>query len=405
MSTNNIQNANHSFPIASVAQTNKVLTPVHHSNILERVGHIVASVEQKRDEWGKYSLRFFDRVNLKLDRLPNFRIQDEIDDLGCHIESMFAPLGKFNEWLNQNGFGTWYRQLAIFLVKLPLRAARNILQMLYRIVRGCLYSTVHPLKSLVHLAKLIDLLLIELTKPETWSKIGGGGLGASFGQSLVTGNPLSVVGIGIGAACLLGGLSISALRAALLAQTEKGGRAWGNFTHQLKQLPETALTGFFMGVMIGAVQNAVRHRSAASHDKIKGLKVTTYEEAKRYVDEFLKEHNLPTYSSIQLKNGEIIITWTKDALQQLQQSLPYFSRYPLIGYYKSFSIDLNLSNVYCTFDARVWMWDAFEDLTWTESCEQVGITGLMYPLPQAVSFLPHANSGAVAVAAIAQEKL
>jgi hypothetical protein len=399
MNLNNALNATSSLLSNSLVQGNKIVTSILQSNILERISHIVRSVEQKRDAWSEHALSFFDQVSLKLDALPNLTIQNKFDGLVRHIENTFVPLGKFNEWLNSNGFGAWYRQLAIFLVKLPLRAARNILQMLYQIVKGCFYFAVHPLKSLVQLAKLMVRLLTELTKPETWSKIGGGCLGSSFGQSLVTGNPLSLVGIGIGAACLLGGLSIGALRAALLAQAgNRAQGAWTNFTDQLKQLPETALTGFLMGVMIGAVQNAV------CRNRMNSWKITNYEEAKQYIDEFIKEQNLPAYSSIHLENGKIVITWADEALQKLEQSFPdFFSKYhstSFPGHLESFSIEVSRANSHGIVNVRVWQWDGFEDASFDVPCEHVGITGPSYPLPPNNIILPNAGSEATIAGAI-----
>jgi hypothetical protein len=443
MYTNNVLSTSLPLPAAPSAQSDRNVKSTSQSTILERIGHVVRTVEQKRDGWSGHAISFFDQVNLKLNAFPHLSvaqkpvgllklndvpqlfvlmhhsIQNKLDDLGRHIERMFAPLKKFNEWLNSNGLGSWYRQLATFLVKLPLRAVRNILQMLYQIVRGCCYFAVHPLKSIVQLAQLMVRLLAELTKPETWSKIAGGCLGASFGQALITGSPLSLVGIGIGAACLLGGLSIGALRAALLAQA--GNRlqaAWTNFATQLKQLPEKVLTGFLMGIMIGAVQNAVR--KAAYRRTMKDWKVTSYEEAKRFVDEFIKAHNLPWYSSISLKNGTIIIKWEGAALQKFEQAFPeFFKRHlnqpPWSERFQdqSFTVELSRSHApHCIFKYKEYAnpeeeWDPeWYNRAETVPCEKVGIEGTeaAYPSPPP---LPHVSSKAAIAGdiAIAQQQL
>ena len=162
-------------------------------------------------------------------------------------------------------------------------------------MKGCCRFAVHPLGSVSQLARLVVRLLVALTQPETWSKIGAGCLGASFGQTLVTGNPLSLLGIGIGTACLLGGVSIGALRAALLA--DEGNRApaaWENCKEQLTELPETALTGFFTGMLIGNVQAAIQHRRIGElQHEMKGWILDPYKNIKHHPDEFIRPPIFP----------------------------------------------------------------------------------------------------------------
>lgn len=67
-------------------------------------------------------------------KIPSLYIQNRIDALGRAIEARFAPLVKFNLWLDSNGQGDWYQQLAIFLVKLPQRSVRNVISLLYKMV-------------------------------------------------------------------------------------------------------------------------------------------------------------------------------------------------------------------------------------------------------------------------------
>src|SRR5262249_25257758 len=147
------------------------------------------------------TIHYLDQLDAKLDKKwPNLTIQNKFDHIYNYLQTKFAPLKEFNEWLDSNGHGKWYAQLSTFLAKLPLRAVRNIVRLLYAIIKGAAYSVVHPLKASIHVARLILLLLDELTKPETWSKMSVGILGASVGQTLITGNPLSLIGIGIGGA-------------------------------------------------------------------------------------------------------------------------------------------------------------------------------------------------------------
>jgi hypothetical protein len=121
-------------------------------NILER---IVRTAEEKRVDWTTKAVRSLTKAELKLDKhFPGLPLQQKIDDLGLRLEKLFAPLRNANAWLDSNGEGKWYRQLAVFLAKLPLRVARNVLHLLYEIVKGAVFFAVHPVKSVLRLAKL-----------------------------------------------------------------------------------------------------------------------------------------------------------------------------------------------------------------------------------------------------------
>ena len=114
------------------------------------------------------------------------------------------------------------------------------------------------MKAVLKLAKFLVLLASELTKPETWSKMGAGMAGAGLGQMLVTGNVLSLIGVVIGTAMTIGGITVSSLKAALKA--ENGTRAHAVKEHLLataQELPEAFCTGLCMGLIVGAIQRAV----------------------------------------------------------------------------------------------------------------------------------------------------
>ena len=145
----------------------------------------------------------------------------------------------------------------LFLVKLPLRAARNILALLVDIVKAAVYTVAHPVKATLKLAKMILNLLKALTKPETWSEMGAGMIGVSLGQ-LALGNPLVPIGFIIGAAMLFAGLSAGALVAAIehYGEDECLGEVGKQIFEQLRKLPEAMLTGFLFGLMFGAIQKA-----------------------------------------------------------------------------------------------------------------------------------------------------
>lgn len=210
--------------------------------------------------WHERAISRLDDFERRLDeKIPNSLIQTKIDKLGRAVEKKFAPLSRFNDWLNRHEMGSWYRQLATFLVKLPIQAVRNIVQLLYSIIKGAFYTVVHPMKTFVQLAKLLVRLVHELTKPETWSKIGASVMGASAGNALVTANPFALIGVGVGAAIVAGGISWGMLKAYLAVDSQQSGRsaALEALLYQTKQLPEAALTGFCMGLLFGGIQKPI----------------------------------------------------------------------------------------------------------------------------------------------------
>ena len=260
--------------------------------------------------------------------LPNVVLQDNIDALGCYIEEQFAPLQEFNVWLNSNGQGTWYLQLATCLAKLPVRAARNIVQLMYNVIQGILYTAVHPCKALNHLAQQIVSLAHALTQPETWSKIGAGAMGTACGQALITGLPLSVIGMGIGGAMTIAALSMGALKAALYADNHsKLDAAAENFSTQIKQLPESLLTGLFLRVLIGGIQRSLqksREPSLDNSDREASFHRSSREELINNIpkaEQFIQEHNLPTCSSITSDGtGKVMMRWEGEQLAAFKKS-------------------------------------------------------------------------------------
>ncbi len=252
-------------PIAEQAHSGALPEKVNFSNHVEAAQPIVIK------GWHERTILKLNEVDRKLDELiPNFSIQNRIDALGEAIEKKFAPLVTFNKWLNSTGQGSWYRKLAIHLAKLPALAARNIIQQLYTIIRGIVYGAVHPLKATNNLLKMLVTLAHELTKPETWAKIGATTIGTSMGQAAIGGNLLSLIGLGIGGALVVGGVSLGAVKSALYAEKDK--RMDAVKQHLLKQaqdLSETVVTGFAMGLIIGGIKRAYRERLAKAVEQKK----------------------------------------------------------------------------------------------------------------------------------------
>lgn len=245
---------------------------------IEAVQKLGANTQQaapKAKAWHERAIAKIDEwegvIDQKIPHITHFlpqHVNYKIDQIGDKIEKTFAKLDKFNAWIDSNGNekNNWFEKLAIFLCKLPMRIARNILVLLYQVVKAAVYVACHPVKSLTQLAKLLVKLANELTKPETWTKIGLGIFGASVGQALAMGNPIAPISAIIGLAMIFCGVSIGAIKAAV--QAEKGKKldaALENLKQQGLQMPETFATSFVMGLIFGAIQKASYDAKAAAH--------------------------------------------------------------------------------------------------------------------------------------------
>lgn len=165
-------------------------------------------------------------------------------------------------------------KLAAFFARLPFKIARNMLRCLKTIILGIGYTAVHPVKAVMKLTKLIIILLNEMSKPETWSKMGAGMIGSSLGQAAI-GSPLSIIMAIIGASAVAAGLSLGALKASIeafmvhkdqgtkVALAEARKAVVENLKKQVEMMPEAFCTGFLMGLMVGGVQKAIRDREVA----------------------------------------------------------------------------------------------------------------------------------------------
>jgi hypothetical protein len=324
--------------------------------------------------WEKRAVSQLNEWDTALDGwMPNWVLQDKIDQLGTHIEDMFSSLPTFNSWLRNNGDGAWYIQLATYLVKLPLKAAHNIVNLLYNTIKGILYGATHPLKGLNAVAKQMVLLAHALTQPETWSKIGAGVIGAGLGQALIFGNPVSVIAMGLGAACAIAGVSFGALKAAIEAEEGKKFDAIvENVGGQFKQIPESLLTGFFMGLLIGGIKkmltkpeptDSVMNTSKTSAKKVQsssGKQSLSLEGARAQAVEFTQQHNLPPPGHVSVLStgtefgppGTIVVDYTQNTDFFMKS---YFENFP-----KS-SVNLEDFKMYLPPDgngslvARYWM--------------------------------------------------
>ena len=259
------------------------------------------------------------RAQTELDRLmPNFWIQGCADQCLRMIEQAFnCPcLQPFNEWINSSGNGEWYQQLAIFLAKLPLKAARNILHTITSLIKGTLqaviYTVAHPLKAPLELAKWIVTLANELSKPEVWTKIGISMMGSNIGYALATGNPISTLLLAIGGSMALAGISMGALKAVIYAEQGHKLQAVGtNVITQMKNIAEEMATGLCLGLLIGGVQQAVRAIQQTgrniSHSMDTAASKTNHGTAQ--ARDFINEHHMPQYDRITINNNSIKMLW------------------------------------------------------------------------------------------------
>ena len=295
-------------PISSIEGHNPVCCDTQSSvngpknsrqqSLFERV---VRAAEEGRRSIKDRAFRLIDRADVYLEKkMPTLPYQKAIDLLASSIQQRFAFLSAFNAWACSDGRGTWYEKLAICLYKLPHRAALNIVRLIYSIINEALYFSVHPTKSILRLARLCIRLLDLLTTPETWALLGAGMVGSSFGYSLVTATPLPLIGTAVGAALCIGGISLGALKQALLAENNQRWHQVGEFfSLQVRKIPEAILTGFLMGIIAGTIQQAV---SKPLHRTQK----FSSDSAKELIDKFLKDNNLPPPSHITFDPGNTI---------------------------------------------------------------------------------------------------
>jgi hypothetical protein len=143
-------------------------------------------------------------------------------------------------------------------------------------------------------------------------------IGAGLGQAAAMNMPVSIMGMVIGSALTTAGLSFSALKAAIHAETgKKATAATESLKTQMTQLPETALTGFGTGLITGAIRNAkTQHKTEETRIKLRTASHTagTLEESRKIAEEFIKKNNLPSaYRLILDRSGNIEIQFDVDA--------------------------------------------------------------------------------------------
>lgn len=254
----------------------------------------------------------FDELNATLDgKINNFYVQEKLDEFGRSIEDSFEGLRtKCRNWIEGDKDAAWYKALAGFLIKLPLRVVGNVLGLLFDILKTVLYFGVHPIKGIGNTFKILSIIIIEICTPENWAKIGTGMIGASFGHALVAGNPFTIVGWGIGATLAVAGVTISMFRAAYYAPTGQLGDSLRDaLILQLKMTSESALLGFGLGCAVAGIEYALSEAQTAPAS-VYDLSPPVAGDEVISSEGFVSRYNLPKYSSTAVVDGGgVVMKW------------------------------------------------------------------------------------------------
>lgn len=262
-------------------------------------------------------------INTKLPQ-PILNLQGNCDAKGREIASLIIePLNQWDErWLQRSVEGSLPIKVIVTLFRAPICAVRNVLVLFYSIIKTVLYACVHPVDAFFNFSLFLIDFVHALLQPENLSKMGAGMIGASLGQAIVTGNPVSVIGASLGATFVILGLCLGPLKAALMV--EEGQRkeaARKNFLQQVEKLPEMFLTGFLIGLFLGGIQRAVQKPSTLSFPK-----EINAQNAQHYVEQFAQNNHLPSPSNISFTNYRIVACWSSpEALSQWAAQYPQFS--------------------------------------------------------------------------------
>lgn len=229
--------------------------------------------------WTSKAIQVLQENNKALDHaLPNNKIQEIIDRF---YENKLQPLLQnkkaqaFNTWLDQHGQGNWFKQLTLALVKLPIRSVRDVLSMVYNVIKAIVYGLVHPLKALNKGIEFFLRLVEALKQPETYTMLGAGVIGAALGQG---GAP---IGLAVGGLFIAAGLTYEMVRAAVNAprgEKLKSINAELLWKH-LQLIPQPLTTGLLTGLATRAIRRVATPTEAHAHFKelLKGHRVSEWQ--------------------------------------------------------------------------------------------------------------------------------
>ena len=143
--------------------------------------------------------------------------------------------------------------------------------------------------------------------------------GSYLGHVAIAGTPLSTIGVGVGAAMTVAGLSFGALRASI--QADAGGKLTAikqNLSLQAERLPESFLTGFLTGLLVGGVRKAIRGKQTQIHEKQAQMHVkqaqihakTNMQKAEEYARDVMSEfYDEESITDVKIDaSGKVIVT-------------------------------------------------------------------------------------------------
>ncbi len=330
-----------------------------------------AGASSQTAPWNERLITMLTHWEKDLDReIPNNAVQKRLDQVGRSLQGTCSFLHGVNKWIDSNGeIACW--QIPVFILKLPLRATRNIVQLVYTIASTILYAAVHPLKALLLIAQMVVNTLYALTQPLTWTKIGAGMIGGSLAHTLLTMNLTALIGAGIGGVLMLGGITVGTLQAAIDAKKGTKLQAAGSaLGAHLIAIPEALLTGLLMGLLVGGIHKALSYRGPVANAK-----------------EFIKENNLPKPSAIHPDcDGGVTIYWEYDQFDKLAQQFPILGTisdpiHHLYRYHVDFAIIIDrFGRAYGSSAVLNWEPDSFGDSYWDWTTKNIPLPSMRLPL-------------------------
>lgn len=176
---------------------------------------------------------------------------------GLTYDSVLQKTEEFRSWVNEREGTQLKDHLEVFLVKIPLKSALNLLDMMKAVVLMAGEIASDPAKGSEKLFNLLQEFLMELITPETWPSLSMGLIGAHFAEVAILGAPLSIYALIVVAAIGIAGIGLDLLITDFEAKTESLAQV---ISEKLKgyayRLPEAFFTGFFFSSLFGAFRRA-----------------------------------------------------------------------------------------------------------------------------------------------------
>lgn len=378
---------------ATTIQPNRVLSQTQPTNIELPSSQVPLPNPISHTSKATHSIGLKDRLIAKLDDcesrlikfMPNNKCQENFDKVWEKIqaEKEDSCLNRFNQWLADNGHGQWYKQVATYLAKLPLRAAYNVLSLLFNLIKTALsippQLIMHPLRAPIKLAKLLVNLVHALMQPETWAKIGAGMIGSTLGQAALASNPIGLMAIGIGGALVLGGLTIGTLKTAIVAEKGMGFRDVKCYLkEQLLKMPENALTGFCMVMLLEGIQQIIRGVQKLVRNSKHANNISNGKDAlaKEQARDFLEKYDYPTAEKYWRSGDNFSVAWrvergldgrfathdlpdAKFFIRDLQTSTQYVTSYVWVDGYHDYATGTYVSGHFTTVTTAVPVYERF----------------------------------------------